>query len=267
MREVKPSAIRVLVSAARVSMRDFLDVSPPKLYVALVLPRMLFQVLFFYLVALLAGGKSLASYALVGNAFAVSATSVLTGINNSVRSDRSRGTLEMIVASPAPVLPVVLGECACPFVEGVFRSSLVLFLMGPLMGITGSQLLRACMAFPIMIVTIMSLVGLGFLIGSIGLTSSRFNFMPNVATYTLMFLSGVNYPVEALPQWAQAVARVLPMTHGLEGFRAVMQGVGGSAAWYPFIWEVCVAMAYLALGWSIFERRVSATRQGVSDFV
>jgi ABC-2 type transport system permease protein len=118
-----------------------------------------------------------------------------------------------------------------------------------------------------MIITIASLVGLGFLIGSTGLTTSRFNFVPNVATYTLMFLTGVNYPVDALPKWMQAVARLLPMTHGLEGFRAAMQGAGGSLVWRPFMYEVGIGLAYLAIGWSVFERRVSATRQGVSDFV
>ncbi|MDP3486908.1 MAG: ABC transporter permease [Bacillota bacterium] len=254
-------------SAARVSIREFFDVLSPRLYLILVIPRILLQVLFFYLVASLAGGKQLGLYSLVGNAFAISASSILVALNNLVTEERRRGTLEAIVMSPAPVVPVILGKCSMALLEGLFRSAVTLFIMGPIVGLSLHQLLLAVEAFPIAIIINISLMGLGFLIGSTAITNTRLNFLPNFTTYLLMILAGVNYPVSLLPQWARVLANFLPMTHGIAGFRAILEEGRWAGALQPFALEALVAVAYLMIGCLIFYRKVKSAREGVSDFV
>jgi lipooligosaccharide transport system permease protein len=59
-----------------------------------------------------------------------------------------------------------------------------------------------------------------------------------------MFLfSGVFYPVTRLPQWAQALAEIVPLTHGVDVCRALTLGKGLG-------WGLLVDLAYLIV-WSV----------------
>jgi ABC-2 type transport system permease protein len=77
-----------------------------------------------------------------------------------------------------------------------------------------------------------------------------------MAGFALAPFSAVYYPVSVLPDWAQAVSRVLPMTYVFEGMRKVLGGVAVPA------WDLALSfglnLVYLSasilfFGW-MFER-------------
>jgi ABC-2 type transport system permease protein len=50
--------------------------------------------------------------------------------------------------------------------------------------------------------------------------------LSNLFVYFLLLVTGVNVPLDLMPDWLAAIAQVLPVTHGVEAARDV---VGGAA--------------------------------------
>lgn len=68
--------------------------------------------------------------------------------------------------------------------------------------------------------------------------------------FILAPLSAVYYPVDVLPEAAQAIAAVLPSAHVFEGMRAVMiQGVFRTDL---FLWAIGLNLVYIAAGAALF---------------
>lgn len=60
---------------------------------------------------------------------------------------------------------------------------------------------------------------LGYLFSSFSKTTDAYMGMANIASMLMMFLSGVFFPVESLPQWLQPVTGMLPLTYFVDGMR------------------------------------------------
>jgi len=71
-------------------------------------------------------------------------------------------------------------------------------------------------------------------------------------------ISGIYYPVSALPPWVQPIALALPSTHVFEGMRDLL--IGGEFSWLHFNWAVGLNGMYLLLAgmvllWSFHTAR------------
>jgi ABC-2 type transport system permease protein len=82
----------------------------------------------------------------------------------------------------------------------------------------------------------LTFIAFGYVIASFAATEDAANAMTSAVQFPLMFLSGTFFPIAAMPDALQAVARILPLTYLNDALRQVM--VGGT----PFspLW-VCVA--------------------------
>ena len=66
----------------------------------------------------------------------------------------------------------------------------------------------------------------------------------------LSFLSGVFYPVDALPKAAQALMHFNPLFHVIDGFR---YGMSGTGAGEPLTHVLVLVGVNLVLGWWAFR--------------
>lgn len=80
-----------------------------------------------------------------------------------------------------------------------------------------------------------------------GLSAESFAW---ASIFILAPLSAVYYPVDVLPEAAQAIAAALPSAHVFEGMRAVM--IEGVFRIDLFLWAVGLNIAYLAGGAALF---------------
>ena len=62
---------------------------------------------------------------------------------------------------------------------------------------------------------------LGFCLGSIAKTQQSVQAIGNIFIFPQMFLSGIFYPVEQMPEYVQPIAAVLPLTYVANGLREV----------------------------------------------
>jgi ABC-2 type transport system permease protein len=76
-----------------------------------------------------------------------------------------------------------------------------------------------------------------------------FFFLPS------MLLSGFMFPFRGMPEWAQAVGNVLPLTHFLILVRGILlKGIGPAMLW-DHVWPILLFMfAVLGLGLKTFRR-------------
>ena len=90
----------------------------------------------------------------------------------------------------------------------------------------------------------LTFIALGYVIASFASTEESANGMTSVVQFPLMFLSGTFFPIDAMPDALQAVARAMPLTYLGDALRQVM--VGGT----PFspLWVCFAVLARLARG-------------------
>jgi len=110
----------------------------------------------------------------------------------------------------------------------------------------------------------LSFNAMGYMFSSFSKTTEAYMGMANIASFLMMFLSGIFFPVESMPGWLQPVAQVLPLTYFVDGIRAGMvyaSGLGSSTLWFGFGVLALWGAAAFALGAFLYRTKsIAATR-------
>ena len=70
-----------------------------------------------------------------------------------------------------------------------------------------------------------------------------------------MLLSGFMFPFRGMPEWAQAIGSILPLTHFLHLVRGIMLKGNSFAQLWPEIWPILAFMtAMIGLGLLVYRR-------------
>jgi ABC-2 type transport system permease protein len=93
-------------------------------------------------------------------------------------------------------------------------------------------------------------LALGYVLASFTRTEEAANGLTSVVQFPMMFLSGTFFPIDAMPDFLQTIARLIPLTYLSDALRQVM--VGG-AAFAPL--SVC---AMVLAGWLVVCFAISA---------
>jgi ABC-2 type transport system permease protein len=91
---------------------------------------------------------------------------------------------------------------------------------------------------------------IGYVIASFARTEEAANGMTSVVQFPLMFLSGIFFPLEIMPDWLRGVATFLPLTYLGDALRQTM--VGGT----PF--QPLGVDALVLAGWLVVSLGISA---------
>jgi ABC-2 type transport system permease protein len=71
---------------------------------------------------------------------------------------------------------------------------------------------------------------MGYLISSFSKSMEAYMGIANIASFLMMFLSGVFFPIQTLPDWLKPVTHVLPLTYFVNGMRDGMVYASGLAS-------------------------------------
>ena len=159
---------------------------------------------------------------------------MLTGL--AMTRERERGTMENLLATPVRPLEVMLGKIlpyvAIGYVQlGVILGAAWLLFEVPMLG-----------SFALLLATIgvfmVANLAVGFTFSTLArnqlqaMQMTFFFFLPS------MLLSGFMFPFRGMPQWAQWLGEVLPLTHFLRIVRGILLKGNGPAQIAPELWPM-----------------------------
>jgi ABC-2 type transport system permease protein len=164
-----------------------------------------------------------------------------------------RGTMENLLATPVQPIEVMVGKIAPYVVIGYVQVAVILlaarFLFAvPFVGNMAVLLLGT-------LVFIAANLTVGITISSVARNQTQamqmtfFFFLPS------LLLSGFMFPFRGMPEWAQAIGNVLPLTHFLRIIRGVMLKGNSLAETWPHLWPLLLFTAVvMAVGLKRFRR-------------
>ncbi len=260
------AAVNVLLSAAHLSLGEFFDRYPPKLYFISWIPRSVFQLAFFGLVAQFLGGPEYLTYVLVGTVAHATYIGALVLMVSFIGTELGTGTIPLLVAAPTSPLLVLIGRNAALLGNALLTGAVTLALASVVLQLDMSPGQLAA-AIGVLLLMTVSVYCFGLLVGAVALRIPEYrNTISNLSGITLTFLAGVYVPVEALPDAVRAVSQVLPVTHGLQVLRHVTVGAPVDVA-AALTAEATVAVVLFALAIVSFSFFLRAARaRGTLDF-
>lgn len=158
--------------------------------------------------------------------------------------ERERGTMENLLATPVRPMEVMVGKILPYVLIGYVQLVVVLLTANYLFEVPmlGSFTLLLCMIGLFMLANL----GVGFTFSTIArnqlqaMQMTFFFFLPSI------LLSGFMFPFKAMPQWAQALGEVLPLTHFLRIVRGIMLK-GNTIEWVlPEVWPLLIFLLLAA---------------------
>jgi ABC-2 type transport system permease protein len=170
--------------------------------------------------------ENITSYNIVPGLMATILTMTLVMMTAlAVTRETERGTMEMLLSTPVRPLEVMIGKLTPYVVVGVIQA-LIILVMARLM--FGVPLEGGWLALIVgMALFIVGNLALGFLISTVArnqlqaMQMGMFYFLPSI------LLSGFLFPFRGMPEWAQWLGTILPITHMLRVVRgSVLKGIG-----------------------------------------
>ncbi|HEY3766241.1 MAG TPA: ABC transporter permease [Gaiellales bacterium] len=143
--------------------------------------------------------------------------SAVIGLATILVDWRQRGILRRLKLTPIPLGEFFAARITASLVVALMQV-VVLLLFGRIaFGIHISS--TAWAAIPVALAGCLCFLAMGFAIGSVVSNPETGDAVSNVITNPMMFLSGVFFPVAAMPAFVQVIARALPLYYMANGLR------------------------------------------------
>jgi ABC-type multidrug transport system permease subunit len=173
--------------------------------------------------------------------------SCLFGVGYVIVRYRKNGFLKRLYATPLKAFEFIAAQVTSRLLLIMSITTLVFIGTRWLIGfyMAGSYLTLLLVA----VLGATCMISLGLLVAARVGSEEFAGGLLNLATWPMMFLSGVWFSLEGSPLWIQDCAKVFPLTQMLDGARKVMLDGGGIADIWPQILSLsCMTALFLALG-------------------
>ncbi len=142
--------------------------------------------------------------------------------------ERDLGILQRYLVSPAPRSALVLGKALAAGVRGLTQAAVVYVLAGLLHVAISLEPVRLAGMMLIIVLGAGLFATFSLIVACLVKTRERFMGIGQVITMPIFFASNAIYPLEIMPAWLRAVARLNPLTYELDALRALMLRGGTS---------------------------------------
>src|SRR5690348_14750719 len=159
--------------------------------------------------------------------------------------ERERGTMENLLATPVKPLEVMLGKIVPYIVVGYVQVVVILTAAKFLFQVpmVGSLVLLSA----VMILFMAANLAIGFTFSTLAKNQMQamqmtfFFFLPS------MLLSGFMFPYRGMPDWAQVLGEVFPLTHFLRIVRGIMLKGGTFGDISQSVWPLCAILLVVSM--------------------
>ena len=145
-----------------------------------------------------------------------------TGIFGTIGTNtkyRKNGVIKKLATTPLSKFEWIIGLVLYHMLIGIISTSVILIVAVLVFNI--NMILN-----PVIIILIISgaltFPGVGMIISTVVREEEEADAAGNVVTFPMLFLSGTFFPLETMPTFIQAFARILPLTYLNNGLREIM---------------------------------------------
>jgi len=157
-------------------------------------------------------------------------------------AQREKGILKRLNATPLARSTLVASNVLMRLLIAIMQTVIIVGIGVVAFGVTVIGSLLAVAGF--IVLGAVTFLALGYVIASYARTEESANALTSVVQFPLMFLSGIFFPIDFMPDWLQPVAAVMPLTYLGDALRQTM--VGG-AAYAPLPVDALVLGIWLAV--------------------
>lgn len=177
----------------------------------------------------------------------------ISSSGTAIAGEKESGTLVRTLMTPVNIKSIILGKTIFQLVVQSSRVILLILFSFIVLGfkMNGSWIL----VFLLLFIFILCGVGLGMIMSAKTPDTESYNQLSMLVSMPSMFITGVFYPLDAMPSWMQAVAYLHPLTYSNNAMRAVMiRGQGITDIYIEVIILTLFAIISLGMGIKVFRR-------------
>lgn len=178
-------------------------------------------------------------------------TSIFSGIE--IIWDRQFGFLKETLVAPVSRFEIMLGRTLGGATVALFQGLLV-FLIAVVIGFRPTFYALVPVAILIMALTSILFTALGTAIGSTLEDMQGFQLIMNFLIMPLFFLSGALFPLKGLPNFLSIIAKLDPLSYGVDGLREALTGVGYFGLGTDIAILFIITMVLLFIGSYLFSK-------------
>lgn len=177
----------------------------------------------------------------------------------SIIWDKEFGFMKEILVAPVSRFSVVIGKATSGMMLSTIQAVIVLGLF-PFLGL---QMGIVQVAAVILICAVLgfAIAAFGILLASFYDSYESFSVIMNFIVMPMFFLSGAMYPVKLLPWILQILAKLNPLTYGIDALKNVIfpYETGRMGADFPLFLDVTIIIAasvvFVLIAGKVFERK------------
>jgi ABC-2 type transport system permease protein len=157
--------------------------------------------------------------------------------SGAIVRERERGNLELLIATPLSSLELMVGKLLPYVAIGLIQTTIILIVGAwlfsvPIVG-------RLVDLYAAALVFIAATLGLGLFVSTLAQTQFQAFQLAFLTLLPSILLSGFMFPFEGMPEAAQWIAQLLPLTH----FNVIIRGIMLRGADLPEAWLQLLKLA------------------------
>jgi len=178
-------------------------------------------------------------------------TSIFSGIE--LMFDRQFGFLKEMLVAPQPRLLLMIGRTLGGATTAIIQGTIVIVIC-LIAGFRPNSIATLPLAFLFMALVAILFTALGTAIACALTDMQGFQMVMGFLIMPLFFLSGALFPLTGLPTAMRIITRIDPMTYGVDGLRAAMNGVSNFGVANDFLILCAIGLVFMVIGARQFSR-------------
>ncbi len=171
----------------------------------------------------------------------------------SVIWDKEFGFLKEVLVAPVNRFSIILGRSLGGMTTAIIQA-LIIVAIAVAMGVKIASVSGFFLSIVFMILTCATFTGFGLILATrLGDTEGFMSIM-NLIIMPIFFLSGVFFPLDAMPAGIRHIMYINPLTYGVDGLRGTLVGAANFPLWVDFTVLLVLAITLASLGAYFFSK-------------
>ena len=185
----------------------------------------------------------------------IAMTVLFSGIFNGIELiwDRQFGFLKETLVAPVPRVTIMIGRTLGGATTSVMQG-LIVVIACLIVGFRPSGVMAMAGGLVFMVLIAVMFTALGTAIASVLSDFQGFQMIMNFLVMPIFFLSGALFPLMGLPRALDLIARIDPLSYGVDGLRGSLTGMSHFGLQTDFAVLSLLTVALLLAGSRLFSR-------------